>query len=79
MLFFARLNWFSENIALENFEKANFGENVYKNFFWQYWVLLKVLSLKSLKKQTLLILWAARLGETYPKSPFDKISGFWKL
>ena len=35
-------------------------------------------SFKSSKKRTLLILWAARLVETYTKTSFDKIEGFWK-
>ena len=55
------------------------GGNVPKDLFWQNRWLLKTLSLKRLKKQTLLILWAARLMETYPKTSVEKIGGFWKL
>ena len=74
-------------LKLEKLENANFAHfvshpldgNVPKDLFWQNWRLLRALKLKSLKKQTLLILWAARLVETYPKTSFDKTGGFWKL
>ena len=56
-------------LKLQNLEKANFayfvnfslGGNPLKDLFWQNWRLLKTLNLysKSLKKQTLLILWTS--------------------
>ena len=73
-----------ESSKFEKLEKADFahfvscplGGNVHKDLFWQNEGLLKALSLKILKKQTLLILWAARLVETYTKTSFDKIEAF---